>query len=393
MRRGITSRTLLLLVLASALALAMLAPWPVGARDEYGEQHGGEYAQVNLVSNGYVSAEITDPNLVNPWGVAASSTSPIWISNQATSTSTLYTITNIESGTGSPFVVAIPTTGTPGPQGPTGIVFNLAAAQMGFPIPGASGGMVASDFIFASLNGTISGWSPTSTGGRADAVIAVRTPGAVYTGLALGMVGSAMDLYAADSTPPPDGGIKVFNASFAPVNLGSDAFAIRWLPPLPADEAWAPYNRANLGGNMLVTYGPIPATGGQPIVGFGHGVVAEFTTTGEFIRIVERRGPLNDPWGMVMAPAQFGRFSNDLLVGNFGDGKILAYRQHHDGRFTFEAEMVGTDHRPLRNGFLWALWFGNGADGADPDTLYITTGGADQSKDGLFAAITPAPKD
>ncbi len=393
MRRGITSRTLLLLVLASALALAMLAPWPVGARDEYGEQHGGEYAQVNLVSNGYVSAEITDPNLVNPWGVAASSTSPIWISNQATSTSTLYTITNIESGTGSPFVVAIPTTGTPGPQGPTGIVFNLAAAQMGFPIPGASGGMVASDFIFASLNGTISGWSPTSTGGRADAVIAVRTPGAVYTGLALGMVGSAMDLYAADSTPPPDGGIKVFNASFAPVNLGSDAFAIRWLPPLPADEAWAPYNIANLGGNMFVTYVPIPATGGQPIVGFGHGVVAEFTTTGEFIRIVERRGPLNDPWGMVMAPAQFGRFSNDLLVGNFGDGKILAYRQHHDGRFTFEAEMVGTDHRPLRNGFLWALWFGNGADGADPDTLYITTGGADQSKDGLFAAITPAPKD
>ena len=272
-------------------------------------------------------------------------------------------------------------------------MFNLAAAQMGFPIPGASGGMVASDFIFASLNGTISGWSPTSTGGRADAVIAVRTPGAVYTGLALGMVGSAMDLYAADSTPPPDGGIKVFNASFAPVNLGSDAFAIRWLPPLPADEAWAPYNIANLGGNMFVTYVPIPATGGQPIVGFGHGVVAEFTTTGEFIRIVERRGPLNDPWGMVMAPAQFGRFSNDLLVGNFGDGKILAYRQHHDGRFTFEAEMVGTDHRPLRNGFLWALWFGNGADGADPDTLYITTGGADQSKDGLFAAITPAPKD
>ncbi len=393
MRRGITSRTLLLLVLASALALAMLAPWPVGARDEYGEQHGGEYAQVNLVSNGYVSAEITDPNLVNPWGVAASSTSPIWISNQATSTSTLYTITNIESGTGSPFVVAIPTTGTPGPQGPTGIVFNLAAAQMGFPIPGASGGVVAPNFIFASLNGTISGWSPTSTGGRADAVIAVRTPGAVYTGLALGMVGSAMDLYAADSTPPPDGGIKVFNASFAPVNLGSDAFAIRWLPPLPSDEAWAPYNIANLGGNMFVTYVPIPATGGQPIVGFGHGVVAEFTTTGEFIRIVERRGPLNDPWGMVMAPAQFGRFSNDLLVGNFGDGKILAYRQHHDGRFTFEAEMVGTDHRPLRNGFLWALWFGNGADGADPDTLYITTGGADQSKDGLFAAITPAPKD
>ena len=140
MRREITSRPLLVLVLASAFALTMLAPWPVGAWDEHGEQHEDEYTQVNLISNGYVSAKITDPNLVNPWGIAASSTSPIWISNQETSTSTLYTINNIESGTGSPFVVAIPMTGTPAPQGPTGIVFNLAAAQMAFPIPGASGG-------------------------------------------------------------------------------------------------------------------------------------------------------------------------------------------------------------------------------------------------------------
>ena len=142
-------------------------------------------------------------------------------------------------------------TGTPAPQGPTGIVFNLAAAQMGFPIPGASGGMVASDFIFDSLNGTISGWNPTSTGGRANAVIAVSAPGAVYTGLALGMMGSAMNLYAADFTPPPDGGIKVFNSSFTPVNLGSEAFSDRWLPPLRWDEAWAPYDIVNLGGDLF----------------------------------------------------------------------------------------------------------------------------------------------
>src|ERR1019366_5294684 len=123
MRRGITFPTLLLLVLASAFALAMLAPWPVAARGDHGENED-EYVQTNLVSNGYVSAMVTDPNLVNPWGLAASATSPIWISNQATSTSTLYSLTNIDTGVGSPFVVAIPTTGTPGPQGPTGIVFN-----------------------------------------------------------------------------------------------------------------------------------------------------------------------------------------------------------------------------------------------------------------------------
>lgn len=393
MGREITSRNLLLLVLASAFAVGMLAPRPIRAWGEHGEQHEDEYVQVNLVSNGYVSAKITDSNMVNPWGIAASPTSPIWISNQGTSTSTLYTINNIENGVGSPFVVAIPTTGTPGPQGPTGIVFNLASAQMGFPIPGASGGMVASVYIFDNLNGTISGWSPASTGGRANAVIAVRTPGAVYSGLALGMMGSTMNLYAADFTPPPDGGIKVFDTSFNSVSLPSDAFSNRWLPPLPADEVWAPYNVVNLGGNLFVAYDPIPATGGLPIAGVNHGVVAEFTTAGKFIRTVAMLGLLNDPWGMVMAPSQFGRFSNDLLVGNFGDGKILAYRQHEDGRFTFAGEMRGTDHKPLRNGFLWALWFGNGASGADPNTLYITTGGPDERKDGLFAAITPVPED
>jgi uncharacterized protein (TIGR03118 family) len=397
MRREATFRTLLLLVSASAFALAVLAPWTVKAWDNHGE-HEDEYVQTNLVSNGYVSAEITDSNLVNPWGVAASSTSPIWVSNQTTSTSTLYSLTNIENGVGSPFVVAIPTTGTLGPQGPTGIVFNTFAAQIAFPIPGASGGTVAPSFIFDSLNGTISAWNPSSTGGKANAVIAVRTPGAVYTGLALATMGSAPYLYAADATAPPNGGIKVFNSSFNPVTLGSDAFSVTHLPWLPSDEAWAPYNVANFGANLLVSFVPVPTSGGQPIAGNGNGVLAQFTTAGQFVGIVAWRGPLNDPWGMVMAPAQFGAFSNDLLIGNFGDGKILAYRQHndrgHDGddnRFTFAGELRGGDHKPLSEGFLWALWFGNGANGFDADTLYFTTGGDNQTTDGLFAALSPEP--
>lgn len=308
MTREINSRNLLLLMLASTFGLALLAPWTVKAWD----QHEDEYVQTNLVSNGYVSALLTDSNLVNPWGVAASATSPLWISNQATSTSTLYSLTNIEMGVGSPFVVAIPTTGTPGPQGPTGIVFNSFAAQMAFPIP-ASSGTVASAFIFDSLNGTISGWNPGSTGGLANAVIVVSTPGAVYTGLALAMMGSAPYLYAADATAPPDGGIKVFDSSFNSVALGSDAFSVPRLPGLPSDGAWAPYNVVNFGANLLVSFAPVPISGGQPVAGNGNGVVAQFTTAGQFVGIVARRGPLNDPWGMVMAPAQFGRFSNDLL--------------------------------------------------------------------------------
>ena len=118
------------------------------------------YMQVNLVSSGYVSAPVTDPNLINPWGVSASPTSPIWISNQGTNTSTLYSITNVLAGTGSPFVVAIPTTSTSAAQGPTGQVFN---GGTGFPIPSSSG-TVPSKFIFANLNGTISGWNPGARG-------------------------------------------------------------------------------------------------------------------------------------------------------------------------------------------------------------------------------------
>ena len=152
----------------------------------------------------------------------------------------------------------------------------------------------------------------------------------------------------------------------------------------------------NFEANLLVSFVPVPTSGGQPIAGKGNGVVAEFTTAGQFVAIVAWRGELNDPWGMAMAPAQFGRFSNDLLIGNFGDGKILAYRQHNDGdhdaddnRFTFAGELRGTDHKPLSEGFLWALWFGNGANGFDSNTLYFTTGGSNQTTDGLFAALSP----
>lgn len=372
-----------------------------------GQGHENEYTEVNLVSSGYVVALVTDHNLINPWGMIAGPTTPLWISNQATNTATIDPVDTIEQGTPPPLTVAIPTLPTP-PNGPTGIVFNLALATNGFGIPAAVGSIpVPSAFIFADLNGTILGWSPKSSGGTASAVVAVNNhaQGAVYTGLAMATVGSDVDLYAANVTP--HGGIQVFNSAWQPAtNLVSDAFRDPDMPELPGDDVWAPYNIANLNGQMYVAYVAIPATGGLPITGKGLGFIGIFTVQGQFVRNVDlrhgrgngddgeqgedgarRRGELDTPWGMAMAPAQFGRFSNDLLVGNFGNGEILAFRP--DGRF--DDSLRGSDGQPLQNGFLWTLWFGNGAHGASPNTLYITTGGFNQATDGLFAAINPEP--
>lgn len=383
-----TGRRILLFVLAIAVSTMLMSPQRLRAGGQSESELDNEYAQTNLVSNGFVKAMVKDANLVNPWGMIAGPMTPIWVSNQGTNTSAIYSINQIKAGKGALLTVMIPQTGTSAPQGPTGIVFNLDLAKMGFPIPGAKGGTVPSIFIFANLNGTIQGWNPGSTGGLASAVVAVDTPGAVYTGLTLGMVGSDVNLYAADFAPPPSGGIKAWDSTFHPaMNLVAHPFEDPHLPPLPANEVWAPYNVVNLNGSLFVAYDPMPAQGGLPIPGVNHGVIAEFTTKGEFVRNVAKHGLLNDPWGMAMAPDHFGRFSKDLLVGNFGDGKILAYR-YHQGNFTFAGQLRGENHKPLENGRLWTLWFGNGVDGADPNTLYFTTGGPNQLV-GLLGAITP----
>jgi len=387
-KRRTLSRNRKVVLLALAFSMGVLALGWLKAQ----QYDHALYMQVNLVSSGYVSAPVIDPNLINPWGVSASPTSPIWISNQGTNTSTLYSITNVLAGTGSPFVVSVPITSTSAAQGPTGQVFTGGA---GFPIASSSG-TVPSLFVFANLNGTISGWNPGSTGGRTGAVIAVSTPGAVYTGLALATgplptnAGTAPTyLYAADFTPPPSGGIMVFDSSFSPYSFGSGTFVDPDLPSLPSDEAWAPFNIANLGGNLYVAYAPLPISGGDPIPGLHNGVIAEFSPTGTFISNIAAGGLLDDPWAMVMAPANFGRFSNDLLVGNFGNGKIVGFWQPSNGKWNYRGLVVGTNHYPLSLGALWSLWFGNGASGAATNTLYFTTGGPNPAQDGLFGAIIP----
>ncbi len=404
MRRGISSRVLLLVVFISAFMLTGCGGNSTGnnsAMLQAQRPSASEYTQVNLVSSSstYATAKVYDSNLVNPWGIANGPTTPIWVANQATSTSTVYSIDNIENGGVSPLlVVNIAKTATAGMQGPTGIVFNPAQASGDFMIPMSGGGTVPAFYIFDNLNGTISCWNKLSSVGPAKTYIAVTTPGAMYKGLAAAMINDSWYLFAADATPM--GGVRVFDSSFHEVTgtpLVSSPFIDPDLPALPAksDAVWTTFNIENDGANLFVTFAPIPVTGGHPILNSDAGVVAEFTTTGKFVRNVivnawGTSGRLDDPWGIVMAPGEFGKYSDALLVGNFGNGEILAYRPNSDGMFQFEGTLDGTNGAPFMEGRLWDLAFGNGVDGADPHTLYLTTGGPDPTADGLFAAITPA---
>lgn len=392
---GNSFRKFLLYASAPAFALALLTPGITKAQSAKSFQARDHYVQHNLVSNGYVKARIVDSNLVNPWGIANGPTTPIWVANQGTSTSTLYNIDGVRSGEGSPFAVDTPMNSAM-MQGPTGIVFNLDQADGDFSIDGPNG-PVPSVYIFDNLNGTISGWNRESNGGSTQAVTAVTVPNAMFKGLAVGMMGGHWYLYAADAMPPAmHGGIQVFDSKFEDWT-NSNAFKDPNLPALPdgADAVWTTFNVESIGGHIFVSYAPIPSTGGHPILSSDAGVVAEFNTDGTFVRNVIvcgwHQGPLDDPWALEMAPSNFGVFSNDLLVGNFGSGEIAAYMPTGSGMYTFKGVMDGTNNKPLMDGRLWDLSFGNGSDGAKTNTLYIATGGPNPKADGLFASIKPAP--
>ncbi|HEY6374187.1 MAG TPA: TIGR03118 family protein [Edaphobacter sp.] len=313
--------------------------------------HADSFTQTNLVSNVPGLATTTDPHLINPWGVAFSPTSPFWVSNQGGGTATLY------NGVGAitPLVVTIPASATP-PSGPTGQVFN---SSTGFLL----GNGAASTFIFDTLNGTIAGWNG---GAGTTAQVMVPSSGAVYTGLAQNTSGGSSFLYAADST----GHIRVFNSAWADVT--NTTFAGKFVDPtLPA--GYTPFNIQTIGSNLYVTYS-----------GTTGGFVDEYDTAGNFIKRIASGGALFSPWGLVIAPANFGIFSNDLLVGNFGNGEILAYDPTTDA---FLGTLNGPNGQPLVNDFLWALETRTGGAGVNLNAVYFTAG-IDGERDGLFGEIT-----
>jgi uncharacterized protein (TIGR03118 family) len=316
------------------------------------------FTQTNLVSDIPNLANNTDPNLKNPWGVAFSATSPFWTSDQRTGLSTLYNGAGVPQG----LVVTIPGSATP-PSGPTGMVFSNLTGQ--FPVNGT-----AATFIFDTLNGTLLGWNG---GAGTTAVQMASTPGAIYTGLAEAATGGSTFLYAADST----GHINVFNSAWADVT-NSATFAGKFVDPsLPA--GFVPFNIQNIGGNLYVTYAQL-GPGGTPLPG---GFVDEYSSSGSLLKRVASDGPLSAPWGIVVAPASFGPFSNDLLIGNFGNGEILAYDATTD---LFLGTVNGANGQPLVNDHLWALETRNAA-GFDPNAVYFAAG-INNEADGLFGAIT-----
>jgi uncharacterized protein (TIGR03118 family) len=330
----------------------------------------GPYVQTDLVSNMSGLATLIDPNLVNPWGVSFLPGSPFWISDQGANSASLFPVAGSTGVTRGPFTVSIPTTSPTPPQGPTGQVANPGTS---FDIAGGP-----ALFIFANLNGTISAWNLNNAmmSPNASTVVAT-TAGALYTGLAINKADTM--LYAANGAT---GGINVFNSSFGPTTAPGGFVD----PNLPS--GLIPFNVEDIGGKVYVTYAPATRAL-QQTAPAGTGVVDVFDENGNFLQRLITGSALAAPWGMALAPSNFGQFSGDLLVGNFSfvDSGINAFNPT-TGAF------IGTI--PIDPGLgntaggLWDLTFGGGGSGS-PTTLFFTDG-INGENDGLFGAIQSIPE-
>jgi uncharacterized protein (TIGR03118 family) len=324
------------------------------------------FGQTNLVSDLPGVARFLDPDLVNPWGMAFSSGSPIWVSDNGTGLATIYNGAGVKQG----LVVSIPAPGG-GPAAPTGQVFN------------GGSGFHGDVFLFATEDGTISGWRG-ALGTTAEIGADSSAADAVYKGLALATSGANSYLYATDFH---NGRVDVFDSNFAPHSFGAGQFTD---PTLPA--GFAPFGIQASGGKLYVTYAMQDPAKHDDVPCPGCGFVDVFNTDGTFVGRLISMGALNSPWGLAWAPGNFGKFSNDLLVGNFGDGTINAFDPITGAQL---GTIDGANGMPLVNMGLWGLAFGNGAQGTSTTTLYFTAGipGPDQIEDhGLFGAIaTPEP--
>jgi uncharacterized protein (TIGR03118 family) len=325
----------------------------------------GQYQQTNLISDIAGVARITDPNLVNPWGQAASATSPLWVADNGSDVSTLYS-----GGINGSIPQIVPlTVDIPG-GAPTGVVFN---STTGFVVKTATG-KAAANFIFDSEAGVLSAWSGAVSGTNADVEFANKHY--VYKGLALASVDGDSFLYAANFSKAR---IDVFNDHFKRIKF-RHAFKDAAIP-----AGFAPFDVQLLDGNLYVSYAKQDAAKHDDVAGPGNGFVDVYDTSGKLLSRLISHGDLNSPWGLVIAPASFGAFGGDLLVGNFGDGAIHAYDPTTGAE---KGQLTNTDGNPILINGLWALRFGNGTF-ASPNTLVFTAGIGDEGH-GLLGEIDPA---
>ena len=321
------------------------------------------YTQTNLVSDISGKAAVTDPNLKNSWGLARSSGSPWWVADNATGLSTLYKA----DGTALSLVVTVPTPPDgAAPSAPTGVVFN------GTPDFVLANGKPAS-FIFDTEDGTISAWN----GGAAATLEVDNSKTAVYKGLTMSEFGGAHYLYATNFRA---GAVEVYDTKFHRVRLSFENFHDFFIP-----RGYAPFNVQAIGRNLYVTYAKQDAEKHDDVAGPGHGFVDVFNSAG----ILQARlqwGPwFNSPWGVALAPSEFGEFSHSLLVGNFGSGQIAAF---NPATGMFEGWVLNPDGSVLSIDGLWALSFGNGGTAGPLNTLFFSAGPNDEA-DGLFGSLTP----
>jgi uncharacterized protein (TIGR03118 family) len=326
------------------------------------------YVQTNLVSDQAGQALNMDPNLVNAWGLVAGPMTPWWVADNHTDLSTIY------DGAGNNQGLVVQVAGDP-----TGEVFNGGSHFV--VTDGSDSGPAV--FLFATESGTILGWNPNVPGPPPSmmAILAAdrSNVGAVYKGLAIGTTNNKDFLYATDFH---NGRIDMFNGTFKLVTP-EGAFQDEGIPP-----HFAPFGIQNIGGVLFVTYAKQDADAHDDVPGHGHGFVDMYSLNGEFMGRVAGHGSLNSPWGMTMAPAGFGRFSGDLLVGNFGNGRINVYApgDREGGHWTRVGMLRGTDGSALTIQGLWALQFGNGGPSGPTTTLFFTAGPGGEAH-GLFGKI------
>lgn len=346
------------------------------------------YHQTNFVSDIQGLAPTSDGHLLNPWGLISSFTSPWWVSDNNGGVSTLY---NGNTGAIVPLVVNIPPldangngTGTP-----TGVVFTAASSFM-FQVNGEK---AASVFTFVTEDGTIVAWGPTINPNDLphDAFVVVdnsanptAATGAVYKGATIAQMtaGGPFFLYVANIR---GGRIEVYDTNFNPVSLGGhddgDAFRDEEIP-----EGFAPFNVQEINGSLYVTYAKQSATKHDDFDFPGFGFVDKFSPKGKLLERLEHGPWLNAPWGVALAPANFGFFSNHLLIGNAGSGQIAVY-DVDSGRF--DGLLRDANGHAIQNDRLWALRFGNDHDAGPSNWLFFTAGISDEAH-GLFGFFTPA---
>ena len=337
------------------------------------------YLKHNLVSDQPGVADFTDPNLVNAWGLATSATSPFWVCDGGTGLSTVYSASNTPGtalGTISATKPQVPGAGGSKNGVCTGIIANTATTSFLFSTTAAPTPRAAS-FIFVTEDGTLSSWANAVD--PANAVLIVdNSATAVYKGLAL-VATPTPQLYAANFKA---GTIDVFDATYKPVTLAAGAFTD---PGVPAD--FAPFNIWNLGGKLYVAYAKQDAAKKFDAPGVGNGYISIFDASGKLLQHFAEKGLLNSPWGVAIAPASFGKYANDVLVGNFGDGLINAY-DPTTGAYAGTLQDASGANIVIPG--LWALLLGNGGNGGDRDSVYFTAGPGGQ-KHGLLGSIQANP--